>query len=158
MPVKRRAIIPYDPILTLRARELRNRATRSERQLWRELKGRQVLGYDFHRQKPVDHYILDFFCHELLLGIEIDGYTHASDEAKERDRLKDKRMAELGIHVLRFTDEEVCQNTDRVVEKVREYILQKRDGATLPPNSPADCPPGGPTRSWWTGGTKKCST
>jgi very-short-patch-repair endonuclease len=130
--MKRRTIIPYDPKLKLRARELRNRATRSEKQMWRELKGRQVLGYDFHRQKPVDHFILDFFCSELMLGIEIDGYTHASDEAKARDRLKDSRMAKLGIRVLRFTDDEVFQNTDRVIERIKEFILQIRSGATHP--------------------------
>lgn len=73
---KRREIIPYNPKLKELARQLRNNSTRSEIILWQHLKGKQMMGYDFHRQKPIDNFILDFFCYELMLGIELDGYTH----------------------------------------------------------------------------------
>jgi very-short-patch-repair endonuclease len=67
----RRKIIPYNPKLKEYARQLRNNSTRSEIILWKYLKGKQMLGYDFHRQKPIDNYIVDFFCSELMLAIEL---------------------------------------------------------------------------------------
>jgi len=71
----RREIIPYNPKLKELARELRNNSTKSEIILWKELKGKFEGKYDFHRQKPLDNYIADFYCHELKLVIEIDGET-----------------------------------------------------------------------------------
>ncbi|MEX0360394.1 MAG: endonuclease domain-containing protein, partial [Allomuricauda sp.] len=65
----RRKIIPYNPKLKELARQLRNNSTKAEIILWQKLKRKQLHGYDFHRQKPIDNYILDFFCHELMLGI-----------------------------------------------------------------------------------------
>ncbi|MFM8833835.1 MAG: endonuclease domain-containing protein [Cytophagales bacterium] len=72
--------IHYDPKLTARARELRNNSTLSEVLLWQELKGAKILGYDFHRQKPIDNFIVDFFCYDLMLAIEIDGSSHDGKE------------------------------------------------------------------------------
>jgi very-short-patch-repair endonuclease len=69
-------ILPYDPNLKKLARHLRNKSTMSEVLLWRCLKGKQILGYDFDRQRPIDRYIVDFYCKELRLAIEIDGSTH----------------------------------------------------------------------------------
>jgi very-short-patch-repair endonuclease len=66
----RRRIIKYNPTLKLKARELCKNSTTSEIRLWMLLKKKQMLGYDFHRQKPLDEYIVDFFCNELLLAIE----------------------------------------------------------------------------------------
>ena len=65
-----------------KARELRNNSTTSEIKLWMYLKNKQMLGYDFHRQKPLDEYIVDFFCNELMLAIEIDGLSHYNSEKK----------------------------------------------------------------------------
>ncbi|WP_253256260.1 endonuclease domain-containing protein [Formosa algae] len=78
--MKKRKLIPYDPKLKAYARELRNHSTQAEIYLWLKLKGKQMRGYDFHRQKPIDRFILDFFCHELMLGIEVDGITHETLE------------------------------------------------------------------------------
>ena len=64
-----------------------------------------MMGYDFHRQKPIDNYILDFFCQELMLGIEIDGITHQWKQTQEKDKIKEKVMNNLGITILRFTDD-----------------------------------------------------
>ncbi|MFD2603727.1 endonuclease domain-containing protein [Flavobacterium suzhouense] len=69
----KRKIIPYNPNLKELARQLRNGSTKAEIVLWQKLKRKQMYGYDFDRQKPVDNYILDFFCHDLMLGIEVDG-------------------------------------------------------------------------------------
>jgi very-short-patch-repair endonuclease len=87
--MKRRKIIPYNPKSKQLARNLRNNSTKSEIILWMRLKGIQMKGYDFHRQKPLDNYIADFFCHELMLAIEIDGYSHLLEEVQEKDAKKD---------------------------------------------------------------------
>ena len=84
----RRKIIPYNPKLKEYARYLRNNSTRSEIRLWHELKGKQRLGYDFHRQKPLLHFIADFYCYELKLVIELDGYTHEFPEVIRKDKIK----------------------------------------------------------------------
>ena len=72
----RKRIFPYNPDLKEKARQLRNNSTKSEIILWKYLKGKQMCGVDFHRQKPIGSYILDFFCPAICLGIELDGYTH----------------------------------------------------------------------------------
>ena len=73
---QKRKIIPYDPKLKEITKKQRNTSTLSEILLWKQLKGKQMVGYDFHRQKPLDKYIVDFFCNELLLAIEIAGRSH----------------------------------------------------------------------------------
>lgn len=89
--MKRRKIIPYNPRLKELARKLRNNSTKAENVLWLCLKGKQMCSYDFHRQKPIDNFILDFFCHELMLGIEVDGYTHCFEDTFVKDDLKEKK-------------------------------------------------------------------
>ena len=84
----RRKIIPYNPALKEKARELRNNSTTSEIKLWKFLKGKQMCGYDFHRQKPLDNYIVDFFCDELMLAVEIDGLSHLGNEKYDNQRQK----------------------------------------------------------------------
>ncbi len=117
-----RRIIPYNPRLKELARHLRNNSTQSEIWLWKRLKGKQRLGHDFHRQKPIDNFILDFFCHELMLGIELDGVSHMFDEVQEKDLLKSQRMNELGITVLRFHDDEVFDDIDAVIRSIDSWI------------------------------------
>jgi len=118
----KRKIIPYNPKLTAYARELRNNSTKTEIFLWMKLKGKQMFGYDFHRQKPIDNYILDFFCYELLLGIEVDGYSHQFLEVQYKDARKEKRMNELGIEVLRFSDEQVLKDIENVIRAIEFFI------------------------------------
>lgn len=120
----RRKLIPYNPRLKELARNLRNYSTKSEIYLWKYLKGKQMYNYDFHRQKPIDNYILDFFCYELMLGIELDGYSHDFEETQKKDKIKTKRMNELGIYVLRFRDEEVFENMDNVIRTIEKYIVK----------------------------------
>lgn len=120
----KRKIIPYNPQLKEYARQLRNNSTKTEIFLWMKLKGKQLYGYDFHRQKPIDNYILDFFCYELMLGIEIDGYSHEFLEVYTRDGLKEKRMNALGISVLRFSDEQVLKDMENVIRVIESYIVE----------------------------------
>jgi len=118
----RRKIIPYNPILKKFARELRNNSTRSEIKLWRYLKGRQMLGYDFHRQKPLLNFIADFYCYELKLVIELDGYTHQFEETIIKDRIKENELNKIGLNVLRFEDDEVMNDIENVLRTIEIYI------------------------------------
>lgn len=81
-----------------------------------------MLGFDFHRQKPIDKYILDFFCHELVLGIEVDGITHENAEVKKKDKKKEEKITSFEITLLRFTDEQVLEDMDYVLETIRAWI------------------------------------
>ena len=114
--------IHYNPKLKELARQLRNNSTRSEINLWTYLKGKQLIGYDFHRQKPIDNYIVDFFSNKLMLAIELDGYTHSFDKVIEKDEIKEQRLKELGITVMRFCDEDVMKNMDGVLQVIRCFI------------------------------------
>ncbi|MEB2310081.1 MAG: DUF559 domain-containing protein [Candidatus Brocadiaceae bacterium] len=96
--------VNYHSILKELARKLRNNSTKSEIKLWQCLKGKKMMGYDFHRQKPVDTFIADFFCNKLRLAVELDGYTHTFEEiAKKRCRKTGgiKRIGYNGIKILR---------------------------------------------------------
>ena len=121
--MSKRKIIPYNPVLKEFARQLRNDSTKTEIFLWLKLKGKQMYGYDFHRQKPIDNYILDFFCHELMLGIEVDGYSH--ELLFNKDTIKEKRMRELGIKVLRFSDEQVLRDMENVIRAIEFFIVKQ---------------------------------
>lgn len=117
-----RTIIPYNPRLKLLARELRNNSTKTEIMLWKELKGKFAGKYDFHRQKPLDNYIADFFCYELKLVIELDGITHEWEETQKKDFIKECRLNELGLNVLRFDDDEVYDHFEQVLQTIRDYV------------------------------------
>ena len=116
--------IYYNPKLKELAQQLRNNSTKSEIKLWNYLKGKQLKGYDFHRQKPINDYIVDFFCNKLKLVIEIDGYAHSFEETFERDRKKVKRLNELGLTVLRFSDEDVLNNIEGVLSVIGNFIKE----------------------------------
>jgi len=120
----KRKIIPYDPRLKELARQLRNDSTKAEIFLWLKLKGKQQYGYDFHRQKPIDHFILDFFCYELMLGIEVDGYSHEFLEVYNRDGVKEKKMNEMGITILRFSDDQVLNDMENVLRAIEFFIIE----------------------------------
>jgi len=114
--------IKYDPKLKELARTLRNNSTKAEIKLWNYLRGKQLMGYDFHRQKPIDNYISDFFCNTLMLAIELDGYTHSFEEVFEKDEKKEQRLNEIGITVLRYRDEDVMNNVEGVLEDLNKCI------------------------------------
>ena len=120
--MKKRKIIPYNPKLKELARDLRNNSTKAEIILWLKLKSKQMYGYDFHRQKPIDNYILDFFCQELMLGIEVDGYSHGIVEVYDKDIVKEEKMNYLGIGILRFTVDQILRDMDNVLRAIESYI------------------------------------
>ena len=79
-----------------------------------------MCGYDFHRQKPLDEFIVDFFCNELMLAIEIDGISHVGQE--EYDKQRQQKLESLGIRFLRFDDNDVYYKTDTVLKDIAEWI------------------------------------
>lgn len=81
-----------------------------------------MYGYDFHRQKPIDNYIVDFFCYELMLAIEVDGYSHQLKDVYFKDLKKENRLNEFGISVLRFTDDQVLKEMSNVIRAIEFYI------------------------------------
>ena len=118
----RKNIIPYDAHLKPLARRLRNRSTLAEVLLWNQLKRKRMLGYDFDRQKPIDRFIVDFFCSDLMLAIEIDGESHWQTPARDQER--QARLEMLGIHFLRFEDRMVKQDMRNVLASIQSWILQ----------------------------------
>ena len=88
----RRILIPYKPYLKELARKLRNDSTLGEVLLWKESNNKQLNGYDFHRQKPLLDYIVDFYCSELELVIEIDGQYHNHEEQYKLDLSREKEL------------------------------------------------------------------
>jgi very-short-patch-repair endonuclease len=110
----------YNPKLKEYAKELRTNSTLSEVLLWRQLNNKKMKGYDFHRQKPIDEYIVDFYCSKLNLVIEIDGITH--DYKIEKDIKRQKRLESFGIHFLRFLDSDIKNNLQGVLIFIEEWI------------------------------------
>jgi len=118
----RRKIISYDPYLKNLARDLRNNSTTSEIKLWKMLKGHQLCGYDFHRQKPIGKYIVDFYCSELMLAVEIDGLSHRGRE--EYDARRQSELEKSGVSFLRFDDDEVFYNIEKVLIEIEKWIKE----------------------------------
>ena len=81
-------IIPYNPNLKALARKLRKDMTFGEVLLWNELKNDQLWGFDFDRQRCIDNYIVDFYCKDLMLAIEVDGMSHYGEEAFNKDEIR----------------------------------------------------------------------
>jgi very-short-patch-repair endonuclease len=126
----KKRIIPYNSKIKELARRLRTNGALSEVLLWKPLKGKQLLGYAFDRQKPRGDYIVDFFCNELMPAIEIDGAAHnyTGEEAQRRQA----KLEKLGIKFLRFTDGDVKGNIEGVVAIIEAWVKNH----TLPTPSP----------------------
>jgi very-short-patch-repair endonuclease len=120
----RRPILPYDPKLKPLARHLRKHMTLSEVLLWQRLKQGQMIDYDFDRQRPIDTYIVDFFCKDVMLAIEIDGSSHEVEGRYVLDRQRQQRLEALGIRFLRFRDEDIKKDLERVVEQIHGWLVE----------------------------------
>lgn len=114
-------VLPYNKNLTELARENRNNPTKAETKIWREiLRMRQFAQYKFLRQKPIGGYIVDFYCSELRLVIEIDGDSHA--ETVEYDLERTRFLNALGLQVIRYTNDEIIQNIEGVYDDLSQRI------------------------------------
>ena len=118
-----RKIIPYNPKLKELAKQFRQNMTFSEIKLWNELKNGQLMGYDFDRQKPIGNYIVDFFCKDLQLAIEVDGITHLDEKIIEKDKIRQEGLEEIGVSFLRFDALLVVNKVEAAVREIRDWIV-----------------------------------
>lgn len=118
--------IYYNPKLKQLARNLRNNSTLSEVLFWNEVKGKQILGYQFLRQKPIGEFIVDFYCPKLKLAIEIDGESHGYAEAIQQDEKKDKYLSEISIYLIRYDDGDIKSDISAVLNHLIDWIQNQK--------------------------------
>ena len=112
-----RKTIPYNSNLVSLAKELRNNMTLGEIALWREIKNKK-LEVGFSRQIPIDQYIVDFYCKDLQLTIEVDGAIHFEEDYQIKDKTRQKRLESLGVCFIRFSDLDVKNNLNWVLNEI----------------------------------------
>jgi very-short-patch-repair endonuclease len=112
-------IIPYNPKLKEFARTLRKNSTLAEILLWKNIK-QKALGVQFHRQVPMLDYIVDFYCHEIRLAIEVDGSSHDFNYFNDADR--QNKLEAYGVQFLRFSNKDVLQNMFSVSLSIEETV------------------------------------
>jgi very-short-patch-repair endonuclease len=115
-------VLPYNKALKQFARELRHNLTEAETYLWLRLRKRQVKNCRFYRQRIICNYIVDFYCPDAKLVIEIDGSQHYSESGLSKDAMRDNHLADLGLTVMRFSAREVFENTAGVLERIYELL------------------------------------
>ena len=108
--------------------------TLSEVLLWNELKQKKMKGYDFDRQRPIDNFIVDFYCKDLMLAIEIDGSSHDTEKAHKKDLERQTRLETFGVRFLRFDDREVKCDMMNVLLEIEGWIVdfEKKHPEWLP--------------------------
>ena len=120
-------MLRYKAQLKHRARQLRKNMTDSERVLWSRLRGKQLSGVQFYRQKPIGEYIVDFFAPRTKLVVEVDGSQHMRGKQAEIDKHRDDYLVGVGLKVLRFNSREVLEETDAVVEVIHRTMAERLD-------------------------------
>lgn len=106
-----------------RARALRDKETPAEKELWKYLKGKKLDGFKFRRQHPIGRYILDFYCHEKKLVVELDGGYHEDELQKQYDENRTLDLQSAGLKVIRFQNEEMFQDLETVLWKIRNELI-----------------------------------
>lgn len=131
--------LSYDRDLVYRAKEMRKNPTTAERKLWEQFL--RQFPHRVLRQRPIDHFIVDFYCAALRLVIEVDGEVHDSEQSKARDEVRSKILHSYGLHILRVTNGEVLGDFDRVCGMIWEFvekpvgIASRREFLPSPPTS-----------------------
>jgi very-short-patch-repair endonuclease len=115
--------LPYQSRLKIFSGELRNHSTLGEVILWKKLHNREMYGYPFHRQKPLENYIVDFYCSPLKLIIEIDGQYHNIDHIVIKDEKRTSVLQKMGLNILRFTEQQIRHDLVNVLREIESYIL-----------------------------------
>ena len=113
------------PQIFEKATQLRNNMTQAEKLLWNKLKDRNLFPHKFRRQHPVDIFIVDFYCHHVKLVVEVDGDYHLNNEQAEYDIGRSAEIAGWGLKIIRFSNREVLQNLNLVVETIQKAIAFK---------------------------------
>jgi very-short-patch-repair endonuclease len=120
----------YSKTIGEAAKVLRKKMTQAEQKLWDCLLRAKQTGYKFSRQKPVDNFILDFYCSELLLCVEVDGEYH--EKAKEQDEARTERLNILGIKVIRYTNQQVLEQIEEVKTNLMNEISNRIKSFKVP--------------------------
>jgi len=110
-----------DPQLLLLAKSMRHTATDAESLMWQLLRAKRFMNLKFRRQHVIAPYIMDFYCHELGLVIELDGSQHGTDDAIEYDAERTKFLEALELKVVRYWNNGVLQNVDVVLDDLRSF-------------------------------------
>ena len=118
--------LPYNPKLIAKAKEMRKNMTPAEKKLWGFLR---TFPLKMWRQKPIGHFIVDFYCPKLKLVIEVDGESHFTEEGKAFDRERTQVLESYGLKVVRFTNDQVLHELEAVCEEIMGFI---------PPNPPLE--------------------
>src|SRR4029077_8242619 len=121
--------LPYNKDLKEFSRRLRNNSTLGEILLWQKLRAGNMMNYTFNRQKPLDGYIVDFYCKPLNLVIEIDGSYHFEAEQKIKDEQRQKVLQKMGLNFLRFSEQQIRKDMDVVLKTIEKHIIDDRNKA-----------------------------
>ena len=105
-----------------RAEILRKHMTETESLIWDKLKYNQISGLKFRRQHPINQFIVDFYCHKARLVIEIDGKIHEQREVAEHDEGREYMLKGFGLEILRFKNEEILNDLERVISKIQSKL------------------------------------
>jgi very-short-patch-repair endonuclease len=114
-----------NPIILEHAREMRHPQTPAEATVWRYVRN-QALGYKFRRQHPIKRFIIDFYCAELRLCVEIDGDTHIEEDQQEYDAARTEYLESIGRKVIRFTNDDVRYNINAVIQEMKDTCERLR--------------------------------
>ena len=112
--------LPYNPKLIHRAKDLRKNMTEAEKKLWKEYL--RNFKYRVLRQRPIDHYIVDFYCCKLKLVIEIDGGIHDEKDQKEYDKQRTLFLNSYGLAVIRFRNEQIINDFEKVCKEIERFL------------------------------------
>lgn len=118
------------------ARNLRKAMTSQEVKLWRRLRELRALGHHFRRQSPLTPFVVDFECRRSRVIVEVDGHQHGYDEHQERDRIRDRELANRGYKVLRFSNGEIDREMNGVLQTICAALDERspHPAAVRPPS------------------------
>ena len=113
-----------EPSILRTAAILRKNMTLAEKILWKKLRDRKIFDFKFRKLHPVWIFIVDFYCHEYKLVIEIDGEIHNEEELIEHDLNRNAELNKFGLKVLRFTNDQILFNIDSVITEIHKNITE----------------------------------
>ena len=117
-------MLQYNKHLKIFARHLRSNMTIAEAKLWSSLRGKQIFGISFYRQKPIGNFIVDFYAPKIQLVIELDGSQHFEKSQVQKDIARDSYLREMGLVVLRFNNLEVLHNFEGVMQTILDLAFR----------------------------------
>jgi very-short-patch-repair endonuclease len=113
-----------DPAAMRAAARLRKKLTLSEFLLWKKLRDKNIFNTKFRKQHPVNKYIVDFYCHEYKLVIEVDGDYHNDNDQIQYDLDRTSDLNNFGLNVIRFTNHEIINDIDHVIAEILKTITE----------------------------------